>query len=101
MNETEPTEGLSGTAIIENGVIIIRIPVASLPMVVEGAWALNALDTRFKLTDAALFAKDLVCALNEEDEQGTTMIHKMFDAAINEALEQGADGIEEHENQDA
>jgi hypothetical protein len=27
------------------------------------------------------------------------MIHKMFDAAINEALEQGAEGTEEHEDQ--
>lgn len=94
-------ENLSGQAVIENGEIIIRVPFVSLPMVVEGAWALNALDMRFKLTDTALFARDLVRALNSEDEQGTTMVHKMFDAAINEALEQGAEGIEEHEDQDA
>ena len=88
-------------ALIENDEIIIRVPVKYLPVIVEGAWALNALDKRFKLTDAALFAQDLVRALNDENEEGTTMIHKMFDAAINEALEQGADGIEEHEDQDA
>lgn len=95
------TENTSAQAIIENDEIIIRVPIKYLPVIVEGAWALNALDTRFKLTDASLFAKALVSALNDEDEQGTTIIHKMFDAAINEALEQGAEGIEEHEDQDA
>lgn len=91
----------SAQAIIENDEIVIRVPFKYLPTIVEGAWALNALDKRFKLTDAALFAKNMVRALNDEDEQGTTMIHKMFDKAINEALEQGAEGIEEHEDQDA
>lgn len=90
----------SGRAIIEDDIIVIRVPITYLPIIIEGAWALNALDTRFKLTDAALFAKDLVRALNDENEEGTTMVHKMFDAAINEALEQGADGIEEHEDQE-
>ena len=91
----------SAQAIIENDEIVIRVPIKYLPTIIEGAWALNALDKRFKLTDAALFAKDMVCALNDGDEEGTTMIHKMFDKAINEALEQGAKGIEEHEDQDA
>ena len=94
-------EDNSGKAVIENGEIIIRAPIASLPNVVEGAWAIGALNERWKITDPALFAKELVLALNDEDEQGTTMIHKTFDKAILEALEQGAEGIEEHENQDA
>ncbi len=88
-------------AAIENGAIVIRVSLAALPQVVEGAWALHALDKRWKLTDVPTFAKELVHELNREDEQGTTMIHRMFDTAINEALEQGAEGIEEHEDQDA
>lgn len=90
----------NGQAIIEDGAIIVRIPLENLPQVVEGAWALGSLESRWKVTDAQVFATELVRALNDEDEQGTTRIHKMFDAAINEALEQGAEGIEEHEDQD-
>ena len=90
-----------GQAVIKGGAIVIRIPIKNLPQVVEGAWALGALDTRWKITDAPAFAEALVDELNREDEEGTTMIHKMFDAAINEALEQGAEGIEEHKDQDA
>lgn len=81
--------------------ISITIPISKLQQVVEGAWALNALEVRQKITDANMFADALVGALNSEDEQGTNMIHKMFDGAINEALEQGAEGIEDHKNQDA
>ena len=90
-----------GKAVIEDNAIVIRVPLASLPQVVEGAWALGSLDTRWKLTNVPLFARDFVRELNSEDEEGTTMVHRMFDAAINEALEQGAEGIEEHDDQDA
>lgn len=67
----------------------------------EGAWALGVLDVRYKIIDAHDFAKDLVHELNREDEQGTTRIHKMFDGAISEAINQGAFGIEEYEDQNA
>ncbi len=88
----------SGQAIIEDGNIVIRVALSALPMVVEGAWASGALDTRFKITNTKEFAGDLVHELNNEAEDGTTPIHQLFDAAINE---QGARGIEEHEDQDA
>ncbi|EHM01188.1 hypothetical protein HMPREF9946_02192 [Acetobacteraceae bacterium AT-5844] len=90
----------NGQAVIEDGAIIIRVPLENLPQVVEGAWALGALETRYKVTDTRVFAKELLSALNCEDEQGTTPIHKLFDAGINAALDQGAEGIEEHEDQD-
>jgi hypothetical protein len=90
-----------GRAVIKDGKIIIQFPLAHLPQVVEGAWALGALETRWRITDTKAFAKDLVGEMNREDEQGTTLIHKMCDAAINELLENGGEGIEEHPNQDA
>src|ERR1700722_4813517 len=91
----------SGQAVIEDGSIVIRVALSALPMVVEGSWASGALDTRWKLTNIDEFAEDLVHELNNEAEDGTTRIHQLFDGAINEALEQGARGIEEHEDQDA
>lgn len=88
-----------GQAIIEDGSIVIRVSLDALPMVLEGAWAMRKFDTRYKITDASEFAKELTRALNREDEQGTTAIHEMFDQAIIDCLENGAFGIDEHEDQ--
>ena len=89
-----------GQAILEDGAIIIRVPIAILPMVIEGAWAARGLETRYKITNVEEFSADLIRELNKEDEDGTTRIHTMFDAAIDEAVNQGAFGIEIHENQE-
>jgi hypothetical protein len=90
----------SAQAMIVGGNIVIQIPIKNLPMIVEGGWLCSVYDTRLKVTDAAVFAKELVRELNAEDEDGTTRIHKMFDAAIDEAANQGAQGIAEHEDQE-
>lgn len=90
----------SGQAVIEDGAIVIRVAIDHLPAIVEGAWMAGYMDTRFKVTNSATFAKALVTELNSESEDGTTLIHKLFDACINEAVEQGAEGIDEHEDQE-
>lgn len=90
-----------GRAIIEGTSIVIRVPLDALPAVLEGAWAMNKFDTRMKITDIGEFSRELVHSLNSEDEQGTTVIHEMFDKAIIDCIEQGAFGIDEHENQSA
>lgn len=87
-------------ALIEDGVIVIRLPVDNLPAVLEGSWASGGIETRWKLSDNDAFAKDLVRALNDEDEAGNTMIHRMFDKGIDEAIESGAEGVDEHPNQE-
>lgn len=91
----------SGRAIIEDGSLVIRVALEALPMIMEWSWAAGGIDTRYKITDAAAFAADLVHELNDEDEEGTTRIHRMFDKAIDNAINQGAEGIEEHEQQEA
>lgn len=91
----------SGRAVIEDDAVVIRVALEALPMIVEGAWATDNLSTRYKITDAMEFAKDLVRELNDESEDGSTRIHRMFDKAIENAIEQGAFGIEEHEQQEA
>lgn len=88
----------SAQAVIEGDQIVIRLPIENLPVAVEGARSLQTLEGRWKVTDANAFAKDLVRALNDEDEEGTTMVHKMFDKGFNEAFEQGPDGVEEIED---
>jgi len=46
-------------AVLENGRIVIRVPVANMQQIVEGAWATNKLTTRIQVTDATAFAADL------------------------------------------
>ncbi len=87
-------------AVIENGAIVIRVPIDSLHQVVEGAWATGNLEPRYRIVNLDEFAADLRTELNREEEDGSTIVHRMFDKAINEAIEGGAFGIEEHPDQE-
>lgn len=87
-------------AIIKDGKIVISIKVADLPAAIEGGFLCGAFETRWKITNADAFAKHLVRELNHEDEEGTTRVHRMLDGAALEAIEQGAQGIEQHEDQE-
>jgi hypothetical protein len=87
-------------AIIEDGSIVIRLPIANLQMVMDGGFACNAYDKRYRVTDPEGFAKEIASELNDEDEEGSTPIHKLLDAAINEALNQGAQHADEHPQQE-
>ena len=85
----------AATAVIEKGTIIIRLPIKNLKMAVEGY-----VDSDFGIepmivTNVQAFAKSVVRALNEEEENGSTPIHHMFDAAFEQALENGSEGVEE------
>lgn len=93
------SEDNNATAIIEYGSIVIRVDIATIQTVMDGGYSCNAYPERYKVTDTAAFAKEIVRELNSEDEEGTTPIHKLFDAAINEAINQGAQHVELHENQ--
>jgi|GEM_PF-3136714 len=82
-------------AVIRDGKIVISIDVDSLPVILSGACAATAIDGLFKVTDAAVFAIEVCRALNQEAEDGTTRVHAMFDSAFDHAINQGAEGIEE------
>lgn len=82
-------------AVIQDGKIVISIDVDALPIIVSGSCALDGIDGLWKVTDPVAFAKDVCRALNKEDEQGTTRVHTMFDGAFNDAIDQGAEGVEE------
>ncbi len=89
----------SAEAVIEDRCIVIRVPVEVLPTVVDGGWMLGIFDVRKRVTNVAVFAKELVRALNDEDERGTTRVHRCFDDAINFAIEQGYEGLEDNPDQ--
>lgn len=90
----------AGRAVIEGDSVVIRFPLDAIATALEGAWAMNKLDQRYKITDAAEFTKEFRNSLNAEDEQGTTLVHKMADAAFLDCIEQGAFGIDLHEEQE-
>jgi hypothetical protein len=90
-----PSANDYGKAVIRDGVVEIRFPITALPLALSGACDLQAIEPRYEVTDAELFAKALVRELNKDDEQGTTRIHRMLDAAMEEAIEQGAEGVSE------
>lgn len=50
-----------------------------------------------KVTDATVWANEIVYALLQENEIGETRITKMLDDAFEHALEYGAEGIEVEE----
>jgi hypothetical protein len=82
-------------AFIEKGEIVIRIAIDVLPSAYQAGIDIGAIEPGFKITNARKFAPEVVRALNDEDEEGTTPIHRLFDAACEEAIEQGAEGVEE------
>lgn len=82
-------------AVIRGGKIEISIDINALPIIVSGSCACDGLDGLWKVTDAEAFAKEVCSALNAEAEDGTTRVHTMFDKAFMDAIEQGAEGIEE------
>lgn len=98
LNDPEPEaiDRDAAQAVIEDGAIVIRVPIANLQAIMDGGFACAAYDKRYRVTDPEGFAKEIADALNDEDEEGSTPVHKLFDAAINEALNQGAQHADEH-----
>ena len=54
---------------------------------------------QYVVTDAKVFAKEVVDYLNQEDEAGNTLVTTMLDKGISLAIEYGAEGITEREAQ--
>jgi len=46
-----------------------------------------------KITDERKFAEEVAIVLGQEEEDGTTLVHRMLDGAFVEAVEQGREGI--------
>jgi len=47
------------------------------------------------VSDIDIFSKSLARQLEREGEDGTTPVHRMLDAAAQEVIEQGDDGVDE------
>lgn len=87
------------TAVIVGERIVISVSLDALATAVGATPALEDYDEETNdfappiVTDKQAWAREVVRQLNREQEDGTTPIHLMFDAAFVEAIEQGAEGV--------
>ena len=47
-----------------------------------------------KITDPALFTREVAAAINREDEDGSTLLTRMLDEAVRDAVESGCEGVD-------
>lgn len=81
---------------ISKGKIVIELNIANLAheAVVPDCLCDGEFRPSVKIVNARKFARDFVAELNREEEDGSTPVHALFDAAFVAAVEQGADGME-------
>lgn len=80
-----------------NDGIVITLPATAFKMAAElhpDLWDHAADASSLKIIDQNAFAKDVVRELRREEEDGTTLVHLMFDSAVMRALENGCEGID-------
>jgi hypothetical protein len=80
---------------IIDGHLVIKLDLKTLCFAaVRGPYFENEECKEPKVTDEKVFAEAIVHELNAEAEDGTTLVHRMLDQAAENAVEQGAEGIE-------
>lgn len=75
---------------IAAGKLVISIGVEALAIAIEGG---PMFEEGTAVTDPDVFAREVLTALQDEDEEGTNLIHRAFDGAAEVAAENGAEGI--------
>lgn len=80
-----------GRISIEIGEATLQVAAAMHPDFWDGE---SGADTpNIAVHDCALFAKAVVDEINAEDEQGNTLLTRMLDAAMRQAVENGCEGV--------
>lgn len=79
---------------VENGVLKITIGISNLANAVRYCDYLQQFEEDAYTIDEDTLAQSLTEALLLEGEDGTTLIHRMFDIAVGWVCEQGEPGIE-------
>lgn len=75
---------------IVGGIVTVTIGVSTLCTAVAAGGTFPP-EPRF--TDEYAFARAVVAQLAQEDEDGTTRVHRLLELAAVEAIEDGADGV--------
>jgi len=88
------------TVEIVDGLLTIRIGVATLVHVVQHDPKLEHYDEAEgefyspEVTSASVFAQEVLRQLLDEEEDGSTLVHRMIDKAVENAIDCRAEGIE-------
>ena len=82
---------------VVEGCIEIRIGAGALAFAAKYHpyfWDPDSDPPNIKITDISTFAAEVADAINAEDEQGNTMLTRMLDSAIENAVEAGCEGVD-------
>ena len=79
--------------------LVISIGVGLLAFAVQASSDVSGWPEEWYISDPAAFAAEVARTLEAEEEDGTTPVHRMLDAAALETLEQGADAVEEGDSE--
>ena len=81
---------LDGRLVISIGIDALMVAVRASPV-----WEQQQAEGRgWSIENADGFAEDIVAELEREQDDGTTPVHEVLDAAIEEAIEQGSLNID-------
>lgn len=95
MKENEMNDEMK-VEVIDN-VLTISIGMDTLACAFEHGeynWDAEKEEPRYQITHPEKFIEDVKYELLEEDHDGTTLVHLMFDKAMENAVEQGTEGID-------
>lgn len=82
---------------VEGDELVIRIGVDTLLLATQHCPLLTDDETYkplFSITNADQLAADVARELNEEEEDGTTPLHRVLDQAMFDAMEKGSEAFE-------
>ena len=77
---------------LKDGQLVISIGVDTLCYAVSEGRSYGM--GEISISDNDVFAGELLHILNDESEDGSTVVHRMFDDAASQAIENGAEGAE-------
>lgn len=88
------------TVAVEGDRLVISIGLATLAWAAEHnplteTYGEDGEFRNYRITDPAVFAAEVVNALQSESEDGTTPVHTLFDHAFLDAIEAGCEGASE------
>lgn len=83
---------------VEDGRLVIEIGLDTLKFCAENHpafWDGESDDTKpnIPVNDAVVFGREVCRAMNDEGEDGSTLVTRMVDAAIERAVEGGCEGV--------
>lgn len=84
---------VDGRLVVSIGIDTLAVAVQYMPQLGEAFDEVEGKEIENEITDADKLAAAIVEALDDEEEDGTTLVHRMLDKAALRAIENGAEGI--------